>query len=236
MPTYTPAQYACRDDCVLRMTACYRILLPRCAAAALANHKPLTHALNRLTDDGSLIRHERLLPGGLTVYTLSPSTAARLGLPRERAELPTAAALDTAIAVQVFCHLGRGARFRLTADEVDELFPKAAPNNVPFVISGELGSVAIFRAVLVADRAPADAIRYLRTLIEQAERHKTLASELANRHLGFALLASSPQHVAALEKSLARSGLLSRAAVIIDVGPDAEHLALSLKAKQGVGG
>lgn len=235
MPTYTPAQYARRDDCVLRMTACHRILLPRCAAAALTDHKPLTHALNRLTDDGSLVRHERLLPGGLTIYTLSPTSATRLGLPRERAELPTAAALDAAIAVQVFCHLGRRARFRLTADEVDGIFPKAAPNNVPFVISGELGSVAIFRALLVADRSPAEAIRYLRTLIEQAERHKTLASELAERQLGFALLASTPQQVAALEKSLNRSGLLQRAAVIIDIGPDAEHLAAALKAQHGVG-
>ena len=80
------------------MAADYRILLPSCAAATFGRGKPLIHVLNRLVDDGDLHRHERSLPGGLTVYTLTASAAARHGLSRDRAEFPTAAALDAAIA------------------------------------------------------------------------------------------------------------------------------------------
>lgn len=233
MPTFTPEQYARRDQCLLQMTATERILLARCAAAALADGKPLTHALNRLVDGGDLVRHERLLPGGLTVYTLSPSAAARLGLPRDRAEIPATAALDSAIAVQVFTHLGRHPRCRLTAEEAAELLAGPAPANVPFVLSAELGAPAVFRAVLAANRAPADAVRYLRTLIDQAQRHAELSRWLASRQLGFALLARNAQEATSLEKAVVRARVLQQADVIVDVGPDAEHLAGVLKKMKG---
>lgn len=229
MPEFTPEQYARRDERLLRLTAGHRVLLARCAAAALADHKPLTHALNRLTDSGALVRYERVLPGGLTAYTVSPSTATRLGLPRERAELPTGAALDTAVAIQVFAHLGRHPRFRLSANEVAALLNSAAPTNVPYLLSSELGAAALFRTLLVANRDPAEATRYVRTLTEQATRHPQLCHWIAARQLGFALLASTRQQVAALEKGLVRSGLTARVALIVDVGPDAEHLAAFLK-------
>jgi hypothetical protein len=98
------------------------------------------------------------------------------------------------------------------------------------VISDELGSPTVFRTVLVANRAPADAIRYLRTLVDQAERHTSLAAWIASRQLGFAMLVPTPQYAAALEKSVMRAQLKERAAVIVDIGPDAEHLASFFKA------
>ena len=233
MPAHTPEEYARRDRILLLLAGLYRILLARCAARAFAGGKPLTHAVNRLTDNGDLVRHERVLPGGLTAYTLSPAAAARLGLPRDRAELPTGAALDTAIAVQAFSHLGRYPRYRLSADEAAELLDSAAPANVPFVISDELGSPAVFRVMLAANRPPADAIRHIRTLIEQAERHAKLRTCVASRQLGFAVLAPTAQHATGLEKALTRSRILEQAAVIVDIGPDAEHLAGVLKEGKG---
>lgn len=233
MPAYTPQQYASRDRILLTLAGTYRILLARCAAHAVAAGKPLTHALNRLTDNGELLRHERALPGGLTAYTISASAAQRLGYPRDRAELPAGAALDTAIAVQVFAHLGRHPRYRLTAEEAAALLDQAAPANVPYVLSEELGSPALFRTMLVANRAPADAVRHLRTLVDQGERQEKLAAWLASRQLGFALLAPTPQYATALEKAVVRAGLMERTAVLIDVGPDAEHLAAYFKLGKG---
>jgi hypothetical protein len=205
------------------------------AAFALTGKKPLTHAINRLTDGGSLIRHERVLPGGLTAYTLSPAAAARLGLPRDRAELPSAAALDTAIAVQAFSHLGRHTRYPLSTGQAAELLSGAAPANVNFVVSDELGSPAVFRLMLAANRAPADTVRYLRTLIDQTERHPALAPWVAVKQLGFAVLACNRTHEVALEKAVSRARIRERAAVIVDVGPDAEHLAAVLKGRKGNG-
>ena len=233
MPTYTPQQYAARDHIVLNLAGSFRILIPRCAAHAVSAGKPLTHALNRLTDDGDLVRHERWLPGGLTAYTISASAAQRLGFPRDRAEVPAGAALDAAIAVQVFCHLGRHPRHRLSSEEAASLLDRAAPANVPFVMSDEFGSATVFRTMLVADHAPAEVVRHLRTVIEQGERQAKLAAWITSRQLGFAMLAPTLQYATALEKAVARRRLRERAAVIIDVGPDAEHLAEFLKAGKG---
>jgi hypothetical protein len=233
MPTHTPQEYALRDSIVLMLAALHRVLLARCAAYAVSAGKPLTHALNRLTSDGQLVRHERLLPGGLTAYTVSASAALRLGVPRDRAELPTGAALDLAIAVQTFCFLGRRLRDRLTAEEAASLLGPAAPTNVPFILSDETGGPAVFRAVLVANRAPAEAIRYLRTLIEQGERHGALGAWIASRQLGFAMLAPTAPYASALERAIMRSRLSERAAVLVDVGPGAEHLSAHFKTAKG---
>lgn len=231
MPTYSPDQYARRDQRLLAMVANERILLARCAAAALAAGKPLTHAVNRLVDGGYLLRHERILPGGLTVYTLTPTAAARHNLPRDRSELPAPAALDTALAVQCFAHLGRHPRYRLSTEDVSHLFQGAAPANVVYVVSAELGKPTIFRTLLTANRSPTDSVRYLRTLVDQAQRHPELGRWLAARQLGFALLAPTKQHVTVLQKAVARTESLRQISIIVDVGPDAEHLAATLKAK-----
>jgi hypothetical protein len=233
MPTYTPEQYARRDHILLYLTGLDRILIARCAAAALASGKPVTHAINRLVDSGDLLRYERVLPGGLTIYTLSPTAASRLAISRDRAELPSGAALDIAIAVQVFSHLGRHPRYRLSSAEAAELLEGAAPANVPFVLSDELGAPAVFRVVLAANRTLAESIRHLRTLVDQAERHAKLSSWVASKQLGFAVLAQTFQHATELERLVNRSGVLKRAAVIVDVGPDAEHLAAVLKERKG---
>jgi hypothetical protein len=227
MPSFTPAQYARRDEAGLDFTALHRVTVPRCAAIALADGKPLTHALNRLTDGGLLNRHERSLPGGLTVYTLSQTAAARRGLPQDRAALPSGAALDTALAVQAFCYLGRARRHRLSAPEVAKLLGPAAPANVPFVISDELGTAAVFRTILAADRQPSDLVKHLRTVVAQAERHATFGAWVRGRQLGFAVLCVHRRHAEATERAISRAGI--PAAIVIDVGPDAEHLAAFLK-------
>jgi hypothetical protein len=233
MPTFSPEQYAKRDRLLLLLAALFRILIPRCIAQLVAAGKPLTHALNRLTDDGDLVRLERFLPGGLTGYMLSPQGCGRIGAPRDRAELPSGAALDAAIAVQFFSTLGPYPRFRTAADEASELLGTAVPANVPWICSRELGETKMFRAVLTLNRLPAEAVRHLRTLADQALQHAKLGPWISAHQLGFAVLAPTASSAAAIEKAVEQSGLRQRVAIVVGLGPDAEHLAAALKQYDG---
>ena len=229
MPAYTSSQYAQRDRLALDYAAVHRVILPRCAAQVLSGGKPITHALNRMTDDGDLCRYERCLPGGLTAYTLSPRAAARLGLSSDRADLPAGSVLDTAIAVQVFCCLGPHLRYRLNSEESASLFEGAVAPNVPLVLSNELGGTKAFRGVLAANRPPGEVVRYVRTLISQAEQHPKLSQWAVSRQLGFAVLTPNMPSREMVEKALTKSQLSRHASIIVGLGPDADHLAASLK-------
>lgn len=233
MPAFTPNQYAKRDRLLLELAALHRILLPRCAAHLLAGGKPLTHALNRLTDAGLLLRFERSLPGGLSYYSLSAQGCARIGAARDRAELSSGSALDVAIAVHYYVAFSPRPCFRITCEEAEELVGAAVPANVPWILSAELGEPKVFRVMLAANRPPAAAVRHLRTLLDQAMQHAALGAWVSAKQLGFAALAPTKASAAAMERAVEKSKLRQRAAILVGVGPDAEHLSDALKIQGG---
>ncbi len=168
------------------------------------------------------------------LHPFAARLAPRIGALRDRAELPAGATLDAAIAVQFFMTLGKHPRVRLSAEEASELLETAVPANVPWLCSSELGKATVFRAMLAANRAPAEAVRHLRTLIDQAAEHAKLGPWISEKQLGFAVLAPSASSTATLEKAVEKSGLRQRAAIVVGLGPDAEHLSWcsnTLKAK-----
>jgi thiamine pyrophosphate-dependent acetolactate synthase large subunit-like protein len=178
--------------------------------------------------------HARALPGGISYFTPTERAYAECGKPAKRARpFAGAAALDHALAVEVFCTLGACRRWRAEPEELAALWGAAAPAaNLAHVASDELGFTAVYRVCLaIADAKTvlADLSRHL----ARARQSDVLRAWIESGEYGLAVLAPTKEKVDSLRKALARHAVAREAAIILDVGATAETLARFLRREGG---
>lgn len=230
--SFSAAEYDRRHQCILLHAGLYRLLLPACITRVFGGGKPVPHVYHRLVKDGLLAGHRRVLPGGQSCYTLSAAGCRSVNTPLLRAQLPEGPALDLAIGLSFFCHLGKSRRYRVEAEQVSELLGTPMPNNLGYVITNELGDKAkLMRAVSAASLGAPELVRTLRVLLEQTQRNSVLQPWVDAQQYGFAVLSPTTQTLSASEKAVKKSCIREACAVVVGLGPTAETLSAALKSK-----
>lgn len=229
---FTPEEYDRRHRCILLHTGRYRIIVPPCVTRTFGIGKAIPQVYTRLAKDGLLVGHPRILPGGGSCYTLSAAGCRDVNAPLVRAVLPEGPALDLAIAVSFFCHLGSSRRYRIEAEQASQLLGTPMPTNLAYVVANEVGGkTTVLRCVLAASLTAAELVRTLRTLVEQTRRHSLLPAWLDAQQYGFAVLCPTPQQLVASEKAVTKSRIREACVVVTGLGPTAETLSAALKNK-----
>lgn len=230
--SFTADEYERRHHRVLQHCARYRLILPACVTRTFGIGKALPHVYTRLEKQGVLKGYKRVLPGGNSCYVLTAQGCKAVNAPLLRSNLPEGPALDLAIAVSVFCHLGKRRRHRVESFEASQLLGTPMPTNLAYAMTDELdGNAALLRAVSAASLSVPECIRTLRVLLDQTRCNSKLIHFVDARQYGFAILASTTQTLVALEKAIAKSGIRTCCPVVSGLGPTAETLAAALKEK-----
>lgn len=191
------------------------------------------HVVKRLAADGLVELMPRAIPGGISYCRLTLRGAARIDAPKTRAGVLNTAALNSAIAIAYWAYLaGSARRYRLESREVGRLLGGAGPRqNVPHVITDEVGHPAIMRVYLAHGATP-NSLAKLRGTIDEALAEPKLRPWIKDRDYGFAALAPTQEACQSLETAIDRAQLRERALVIVGLGPSPETLASTLRRRK----
>ena len=213
-----------RDARVLDHIALYglsvRVILAR---LFFAGRSP-ANVLQRLCTTGRL--QARGLRGGpLRYYQLSPTEAARRGLPHRALPMGTRA-LTEALAVLWFCVADEPRRYRLERPELTSLLGATPPHGPHVLEPGDPARVT--RCYVPGPQTrPAVVVKTLTRAIDATQGVPGLASWVGHRLYGFAVLTDAPPRQELLARALTRAAL--PAAVRVAYAPAPHSLADALR-------
>lgn len=210
-------------DLVLR----HRVILREVADRFLQGNSG--HVLRRHCEEGALVAEARAYPGNITGYRASVKTCLLMGASKDRSRALRGTALNLAIGMNVFCWLEEYARLPLQHAEVKEILGSAAPAPaIAHVASDELGFPAIFRVYQAADDELSKAVDTVRRRLSDAKTHPSLGTWHESGEYGLAILVPTTKKRDALQRALSKSGVQSKASILIGLGPTVQTLHASL--------
>ncbi len=191
---------------ILRHVALYRLTLLEVASRLFCagNAGRAGRLLGGLAKDGFLNRHDKIangaLPGGVTIYTLTPEGARAARAGKERGQPLGPAALPTHLAVLWFCCLSDRRRYRLEPEELKSMLgDESIHPNTPCCITEEEDGPRVYR-IFPTKANPTNAMRQLRESISEAWEKPTLRTWMESGDLGSVVLGESKPKCSDLEK------------------------------------
>lgn len=226
-------KFEARDLAILRHAADDGVILNATVSKLFFSGREPGHVIRKIADGGDLEVFPRALPGSLSYARLTKSGCIRISVSERLARPLSGHALGQAISIACYSVLGKYRRVRLTAAEMQSLFGDKAPHaNIAHVLlsKSELSHLAVMRVVF-AQGAIQEIKKQLGKLIESANENPVLLDAMKGKgSYGFLLLCPTETKRAALLEALNKTDLLSRALVLVDVGPGVEELPAYLKA------
>lgn len=196
---------------ILRHIGLYRLTLLEVASQLFCsgNAGRAGRFLGSLAKDGYLNRHDKIengaLPGGITIYTLTPEGARAAGVGKERGQPLGPSALPTHLAVLWFCCLSDRRRYRLEPEELTLLLgDESIHQNTACCITEEEDGPRVYR-IFPTKANPINAIGQLRKSVSEAWENPTLRSWMESGELGFVVLAESKSKCSDLDKLMRKN-------------------------------
>lgn len=221
-----------RDEKILRHTGLYRLTFRRVLSELFFEGRTPGNVLGRLIAEGR-IRARGGLPDRLCYYQLTLAEARSRGLPLARTRPPRPQAFQTHLGVLWFCFFNGSPyeRRRLERDELDRLFPNAAPKG-PHVVQG--GPVPLVWRVHVTGPRTDDRalVKLLVRRFDRLRRDEALGPWVRSKRYAIAILAETEGRQRRLQEIIARHELTHRTPAVVEYCPGHWTAPAALRAQE----
>lgn len=207
-----------RDERILAHIGLYRVSFRSVISSLFFEGRTPGNVLHRLRAEGR-IQSRSGLPNRVCYYQLTPTEAARRGLPVGRSRPPKPQALQTHLAVLWHCCVRPGGpqRRRLDTGDMATLFGPEWPGGVYVIEAGK--QPRVFRVQVVGPNVRVGRfVKVLRRRIDRLRRDPLVGPWIRNRQFGFLLLTDSEAKCARAREVFERHALRSPTAVQLAFG------------------